>query len=74
MMLLCRWSITPHREGQHRPLVAAQLIKQRQNAVLKVGGVGGGVTGEGVWLRVRMRGGSWGVGEGECEGRELGCR
>ena len=38
VMLLCRWAITPHREGQHRPLVAAQLIKQRQNTVLKVGG------------------------------------
>ena len=54
VMLLCRWAITPHREGQHRPLVAAQLMKQRQNTVLKVCGV----KEEWLWEGV------WGVGEG----------
>ena len=30
-MLLCQWAITPHRHGNHRPLVAARILNQIQS-------------------------------------------
>ena len=36
VMLLCQWAVTPNRAGEHRPLVAARVLLQRQTEVLKV--------------------------------------
>ena len=35
-MLLCQWAVTPYRSGEHRPLVVAMLLRQRQEDILKV--------------------------------------
>ncbi len=35
-MLLCKWTTTPHRYGDHRPLVTAQILWQRQNDIIRV--------------------------------------
>ena len=37
-MLLCQWAVTPYRSGEHRPLVVAMLLRQRQDDVMKVRG------------------------------------
>ena len=37
-MLLCQWAVTPYRSGEHRPLVVAMLLRQRQDDVMKVHG------------------------------------
>lgn len=36
VMLLCQWAVSPNRAGEHRPLVAARVLLQRQTEVLKV--------------------------------------
>ena len=36
VMLLCQWAVTPHRAGEHRPLIAAKMLLQRQTEILKV--------------------------------------
>ena len=38
VMLLCQWAVTPHRSGDHRPLVAARILCQRQIDFLQGGG------------------------------------
>ena len=35
-MLLCQWAVTPYRSGEHRPLVVAMLLRQRQDDIVKV--------------------------------------
>ena len=35
-MLLCQWAVTPYRSGEHRPLVVAMLLRQRQDDIMKV--------------------------------------
>ena len=35
-MLLCQWAVTPHRSGNHRPLVVARILCQRQSEIIKV--------------------------------------
>jgi hypothetical protein len=35
VMLLCQWAISPHRDGQHRPLVSAMLIKYQHDELVK---------------------------------------
>ena len=37
-MLLCQWAVTPYRSGEHRPLVVAMLLRQRQEDIMKVRG------------------------------------
>lgn len=34
-MLLCKWAITPHRCGLHRPFIASRLLKRLQNDKLQ---------------------------------------
>ena len=36
VMLLCQWAVSPNRAGEHRPVVAARVLLQRQTEVLKV--------------------------------------
>ncbi len=36
IMLLCKWATTPHRYGDHRPLVTTRILAQRQNDIIKV--------------------------------------
>ena len=43
-MLLCQWAVTLYRSGEHRPLVVAMLLRQRQEDIMKVSGAGLGVT------------------------------
>ena len=35
-MLLCQWAVSAHRSGVHRPLVAARVLRQRQDQVIRV--------------------------------------
>ena len=35
-MLLCQWAVSPSRSGFHRPLVAARVLRQRQDQIIMV--------------------------------------
>jgi len=38
-MLLCQWGVTPHRSGRHRPLVAARILRQKQDQIMRVSSI-----------------------------------
>ena len=40
-MLLCQWAVTSYRSGEHRPLVVAMLLRQRQEDIMKVYSIAG---------------------------------